>query len=93
MKIKKLKELLKEQGKEYYDIEVYEYKFNESKSIHTDYIKYIENYTENDEINDYRLMNEEEYNNTILANSCKKADFEEWYDDKDAIVLVVIVKN
>lgn len=93
MKINELKELLKEQGKEYYDIEIYKYAFNNHKSIHTDYITSIENYDDNTEIEDYQLMNEEEYSNTILANSCKKADFEEWYGKKNAIVLIIIIKN
>lgn len=93
MKIKELKELLKEQGNEYYDIEVYKYTFDNHKSIHTDYITSIEDYNDNTEVEDYQLMNEEDYNNSILANSSKQADFEEWYDDKDAIVLVVIMKE
>ncbi len=37
------------------------------------------------------LMDEEEYGNTILANSSMYADFEDWYGCKDAKVLVVVL--
>ena len=40
---------------------------------------------------DVQLMDEEEYDNTLLANSCTSADFEDWYGDKDAKVLVVVL--
>ena len=91
MKIKELKELLKKQKKEYVDIEVY--KFNSiKKSIHTDYINSVENYTDEYEIEDYELMNEYDYNHSILANACEEANFSEWYDDNNAIVLVIILK-
>ena len=38
-------------------------------------------------------MNEEEYNNTIEANSCDVANFETWYGNKDAVVLVIILNE
>ena len=38
-----------------------------------------------------QLMDEEEYDNTLLANSSMSADFESWYGDKDAKVLVVVL--
>jgi hypothetical protein len=40
---------------------------------------------------DVQLMDEEEYANTILANSSMEADFADWYGDKDAKVLVVVL--
>ena len=38
--------------------------------------------------------NEEEYNNTILANSCVQANFNEWYGDLANFqnVLVIVKK-
>lgn len=36
-------------------------------------------------------MDEEEYDETILANSGIKADFDDWYDDKEAKVLVIVL--
>ena len=40
---------------------------------------------------DVQLMDEQEYDDTILANSSMCADFEDWYGDKDAKVLVVVL--
>ena len=90
MTIKELKELLEEQGREYVNMEVYSYLFS-NHSIHTDSIKSVEEYSDDDEVIDYELMNEEDYQRTILANSCDIADFAEWYDDANAIVLIVII--
>lgn len=36
-------------------------------------------------------MDEEDYQHSILANSCEVADFAQWYDDKDAKVLVMML--
>jgi hypothetical protein len=74
----------------YTDYEVYRYTDN-NKIIHTDYIKKVENYNLEDEIKDYIRMNEEDYNLSILANINKKADFKEWYDDKNATVFIIII--
>ena len=41
----------------------------------------------------YEVMGEEDYNNTILANTCEYADYGEWYDDKDALVLCIMVRR
>lgn len=38
-----------------------------------------------------QLMDEEDYNNSILANSSVSADFAEWYDDKDARILCILI--
>lgn len=40
---------------------------------------------------DVQLMDEEEYDSTILANSSMSADFEDWYGNKNAKVLVVVL--
>jgi hypothetical protein len=40
----------------------------------------------------YAVMDEEEYNDTLLANTCIEADFAEWYNNKDAKVLVIMVE-
>ena len=37
------------------------------------------------------LMTEQEYNDTVLANSSVSADFADWYGNKDAKVLVVVL--
>lgn len=66
-------------------IELYRYISNAKKSIHTDNIKYIDNFTIDkldDEIpvSSFTLMNADEYDATINANSCcstKDYDFED----------------
>lgn len=94
MNIKNLKELLKNQGKKYEEIETYVYRFNEKKEIHTDYIKGVELEDDDEaEVIDYELMNEEEYNKSVLANSSLTADFEDWFGNKNAKILVVIVEK
>lgn len=45
----------------------------------------------NENVKEYSLMNEEEYERTILLNSGERADFAEWYDDEKAIILVIAV--
>lgn len=40
---------------------------------------------------DVQMMDEEDYGDTILANSSMCADFEDWYGDKNAKVLVVVL--
>lgn len=87
----KIKEIIEENKGNYYNIEVYKFNSN-NKRIHTDFINYLEDYNTEDEVEDYVLMDEEEYDTTILANSTERANFEEWYDNKDAKVLVIIKK-
>lgn len=71
-----------------------------SYSIHADYIipldydlNFKELYCESINEIDFEIMDENHYNNTIMANSCDSADFEELYGDKNAKVLVVVLKN
>ena len=98
-----IRELLEEKyiKGHYDDYEIYKYT-GKKHSIHTDSVKFLYSlnwYNEGDfpyldlEVCDYRLMNEEEYNNTIEANSCDVADFETWYGNKDAVVLVIILNE
>lgn len=87
----KIKELLKKCENEYYSFEIYKI---EGDKFHTDFIKNIDNeYSIKElkemEVKDYELMNEEDYNNTILTNSCENANFEELYGKKDAVILVI----
>lgn len=41
---------------------------------------------------DYYVMDEEQYNDTVCAN-CEPADFEVYFDDKDAKVLVILINE
>lgn len=45
------------------------------------------------EVLSFELMTEEDYNNSILANSSETADFLTWYDDKDVKILCIAVKE
>ncbi len=87
-----LRELLKSHKGEYTDWEAYAYT-DRSRRLRTDFIKSIEDVNLDAEVDDWWLMDEEEYNDTILSNSSVPADFAEWYDDADAKVLVVVVKE
>ena len=92
MTIKKLKEMYKGQ---YTEIEVYESTCDAQHyptHFHTDNCRGIEQYNDNSIVGLYEFMNEEDYNNTIMANSSENADFSDWYGDKDAIVLCIMLK-
>ena len=41
----------------------------------------------------YHVMDEEDYDRTILANTGEYADFADWYDDEDAKVLVIAIRS
>lgn len=77
-----------------YEPEAYEQTNNGRDYFHTDSIKSIElgdiwNY---EELVTSEWMNEERYNNSILANASISADFDEWYGDSDAEVFCVLVR-
>lgn len=80
--------------------EVEIYRFNQAdkyiKGIHTDNIKSLD--ADIDSLPDefdgmVELMTEQEYNDTVLANSSMSADFEDWYGNKNAKVLVVVLSH
>lgn len=88
MTVKEMKE--RYQG-QYADIEVYE--FNSKKhSLHTDFVTYSEDYTDDSECNIVfsGLLDKEEYEKTILAN-CGET-FEDFYDSNDKILVLVLEK-
>ena len=76
----------------YADIEFYKFRFN-NKIIHTDYIKYIEDVSDDAPVEDFELMDEERYNFSVLANCCEEADFKTWYGSSEARVLVIIIAD
>jgi hypothetical protein len=91
MTIGELKERLKKQGTEYCDIEVFVKACSNSRlTFRTDDIRGIDDYNDNSKVLDYRIMDEKDYDTSILANGCIRADFEEWYDDKNAKVLCIM---
>lgn len=95
----RIADLLKEEVGLCADIEVYGYK-GVNHSIHTDCIVSLDDEMNFNELYcaginefDFELMDEDDYNNTVLANSCISADFEELYGDKNAKVLIIVLKN
>lgn len=86
MTVKEIKEMYKG---EYADIEFYKFS-GRRHSVHHDFIEDIESMKDDEEPEYYELMDEEEYDSSIMANTCEHADFEMWYDDKNAKVLVII---
>jgi len=41
----------------------------------------------------YRVMNARTYEETMLADSCIEADFAEWFGNRDAKVLVILIEE
>lgn len=92
MTIKEVKEHYKGQ---YVDCEIYRFS-GSAHNIHGDFIYTPDDvvndqYDENEEVVYENLMDEEEYDMTINANSGVTTDFDEWYGNKNAQVLVIIL--
>ncbi len=88
-----LRELIedKELTGEWVDWEAYVYT-GKRHSIHGDFIRSVDEPNLDAEVDSWELMDEEDYNQSVYANTSVKADFAEWYDDSDARVLVVVLK-
>ena len=76
----------------YADIEFYKFRWGQKK-IHSDYIEYIEDVSDEAPVEDFELMDEERYNFSVSANCCEEADFKTWYGNSDARVLVIIIAD
>ena len=91
MTVKEVKEIYKGQ---YEEIEVYSTS-NVGKHypdhFHTDNCKFTEEFTDESKVGLYELMDEEDYNNSIMANASDYADFESWYGNKEAKVLCIML--
>lgn len=93
MTIKEVKEIYKGQ---YENIEVYRPNGignHYPNHFHTDNCKFTEEYTDDSEVGLYELMDEEDYEHSINANSCVTTDFMEWYDNKKAKVLCIMLRE
>lgn len=60
--------------------------------FHTDNCTGTDDYSESAEVGLVELMDEDEYNSSLLANCDVAADFGDWYGDKNAKVLCVMLK-
>ena len=90
------KEEILEMAKKADDVEIYQFTEQDRyiRGIHTDVIKGIDidiNSLPDEFTGEVELMGEDEYGRTVLANSSINADFTEWYEDKDATILVVVM--
>lgn len=86
------KNTLIEIAKDCADVEIYTADFNHYRGFHSDFISgTILSLSDlpDEFIGDYEIMDEEDYNNSVLANSCMSADFKDWYSNKNAKVLVI----
>ena len=91
MTIKEIKEMYEGQ---YEEIEVYS-ALSVGKHypdhFHTDNCKFTEEFTDESEVGLYELMDEKDYNHSIMANASDYADFEGWYGNKEAKVLCIML--
>lgn len=93
-----VKELIKEQYNDSIaDVEIYAF-VGKVHKIHGDFITNLDEVFQEEKYQDYEvesweIMDEERYADSIVANSIENADFELWYNDKDAKVLVIVISE
>lgn len=91
MTVAEVKEMFKG---EYVDIEFYEPRSwgkHAPHRFHTDNCVSVDSASDIRDVHLWELMSEEDYDNSILANSSERADFDMWYDDKNAKVLCIML--
>lgn len=92
MTIKEVKEHYRGQ---YVECEIYRFT-DFTHRVHSDFISddiEDELYNENEEVLYEELMDEEEYGMTVIANTDTVADFADWFGDKNAQILVIILSE
>jgi hypothetical protein len=84
-----IKEIMDNYDGEFSAVEVFESK-NNRKSFHTDQIQALDDsmYSLSDDALDYELMDEEDYNNSICANS--SVSFSDVYEDNDKVLVILV---
>ena len=88
MTVAEVKELYKG---EYVDLEVYNH-FHGDNCVELSNCSPEGDYTEDMEVGLYELMDQSEYNNTLMANCDIYADFDDWYGNKNAKILCIMIK-
>ena len=87
MTVKEIKELDYIKG-QYADIEVYRIYNSDRMGFHTDRIQSVESYSENEEVIEFQLMDEEDYNSSICANT--GSSFADFFEPEDKILVLKI---
>lgn len=88
MNINEIKNLEKNN---YTNVEVYkETNKGYSRAWHGDFLKEIERYTGLEEVERWTVMDKDDYNNSILANSCMF--FEDFYEKNEKILVILLKK-
>lgn len=92
MTIKEVKEYHEGQ---YVECEIYRFT-DFTHRVHSDFIYTPDDveddqYNENEEVVYEELMDEEEYGRTVIANGDVTADFDDWFGDKNAQILVIML--
>lgn len=90
MTIKEVKEMYKDK---YAEVEVYMPVDKMPNHFSTDNCKDAYSYNDDTEAELYELMDEDTYNGTILANTEVTADFADWFGNKDANILCIMIKK
>lgn len=96
----KIREILEEYRGKYEEVEIYKYT-GKRHDIHGDFIEDIwcldgdYSYSIDDLLNvetvDYELMDEQEYNSSVLANTSEYIKFDDIFTIKDAKILVIML--
>lgn len=87
MTVKEIKELDYIKG-QYADIEVYRNHNSDRMGFHTDRIQSVESYSEDEEVTEFELMDEQDYNSSICANT--GASFADFFEPEDKILVLKI---
>lgn len=87
MTVKEIKELDYIKG-QYADIEVYRNYNSDRMGFHTDRIQSVESYSEDEEVIEFQLMDEEDYNSSVCANS--SVIFADMYEPGNKILVLKI---
>lgn len=75
----------------YTNVEVYkETNKGYSMAWHGDFLKEIENYTGLEKVERWTIMDEDDYNNSILVNCC--VSFDDIYEKKEKILVILLKK-
>lgn len=90
----KVREIIEKNKGNYDELEINKFT-DKSRRIHSDFIENLDEVMAIEQLYEteaatFEIMDEEEYANTINANSSVITDFAEWFGNKDAKVLVIM---